>query len=310
MADVVNVQHDQVIVFSAQSLEDYEISKKQSDFPYSFKVAENLEEKKNQYRSCDYKGSMFKNYSGSLIEATDERSSKEKSKTLHQKRLPIVINDGLMTEIVPSDGPMLEDSNVKSTVVAMEAATTRLGLADGGDKDFDRVCQPIKRPDVVEGMVEDDIVIAGNLSDEVVDGDRCENNSNEVAGSMGNEAVSDALVSTAVTSVLERAPSTVMHADQVLEEDQMQTVTSAGKGKSGTTFLPSANMSSPLRKITDESSFLSINDKYPGLGNNAPSNIKDLSNIEGRNRKCRLNQVKRVYVLKKIRTLTFPWLIT
>ncbi|KAI3522320.1 hypothetical protein L1887_00004 [Cichorium endivia] len=229
-------------------------------FLIHFKVAENLQEKKNRYRSRDYKGSMFTNYSGSLIEATDERRSKEKSKTLHQKRLPIVIKDGLMTEIVPSDGPMLEDSNVKSTVVAMEAATTGLGLADGGDKDFDGVCQPIRKPDVVKGMVEDDIVIAGNLSDEVVDGDRCENNSNEVAGSMGNEAVSDALVSAAVTSVLERAPSTVMHADQVLEEDQMQTVTSAGNGKSGTSFLPSANMSSPLRKIADESSFLSIND--------------------------------------------------
>ncbi|KAI3679371.1 hypothetical protein L2E82_51420 [Cichorium intybus] len=96
--DVVNVQQDQAIVFSTKSLEDSEISKKQSDEQIdvlkSFNAAGELQEKKIQYRLRDYKISTFKKYFGSLIDATDERRSKEKRETLHRKRIPTLVNDG------------------------------------------------------------------------------------------------------------------------------------------------------------------------------------------------------------------------
>ncbi|KAI3505889.1 hypothetical protein L1887_28211 [Cichorium endivia] len=291
--DAVNPQHDQVIVFSAQSLEDSDISKKQSDYPYSFKVAENLQEKKNQYCSRDYKGSMFKNYSGSLIEATDVRRSKEKSITLHQKRFPSM----------PSDGPMLEEGNVISTMEAVDAATTGLGPADGGDKVLDGACQPIRRSDLVEGMVVD-----GDSSDTSSDG--C---NGEVDGNRRTEICDDLKIYLRSAPLVDGGGGSEFsldHADggekaQTVDGsndgtfssdigDNPQTVDSActfdGLGKAGSSLLPPCPNLSSLRNIHSANCEPLINAVNVDIGTFSPPTSIELPFPKGQTLKCVLNQ--------------------
>lgn len=186
----MGMQNNDNMIFSAQRSEDYGLS-----FIYSG----NQKVRKLQMVSRDNKASMFKNYSSSLIDATDERRNKDKRKTLHRKCIPTVVisSPSISHEYEVGD----TDVNVPQEDSLLPEASHAVLLVDSGGR-------------MVDGMVED----GDSSEDEATEGS--EEAIEDTAG-RGRDvavAVADNSIFAAVTCDRGNASPTVMPSKVVHEK--------------------------------------------------------------------------------------------